>query len=391
MTPFNNKKELNRIIENYISGKATPQEIDFIEAYYQHLDQGENVLKPDEDELMTMANENFKAIKHQIARTDRSSKKINSFYYYLAAAIILITFGVGLFYSTKDAKEIFAPQNLAKKIDVLPGTDKAILTLADGSKIVLDQKVSGDITKHAGVTITKTVDGQLIYKVDPASKTSSVSFNTIQTPKGGQYQVILPDGTKVWLNAASSLKYPEVFVGMERKVELTGEAYFEVAKNKNLPFKVMSKNQNIEVLGTHFNVNTYMDDKAIKTTLIEGSIKISNSKSNKTLKAGEQAVIKDYGLAAITILNDVDTEDETAWKNGQFRFNNAGLKSILNQLERWYDIKIDYTTIPDKRYNGMVPRKAKLSEVLNMLELTGNISFEIKEGRQLRVYTKNKN
>ncbi|RZL36239.1 MAG: FecR family protein [Pedobacter sp.] len=389
MTSFNNKKELNKIIENYVSGKATPEEIKFIEAYYQHLDQGENILKPDEEELITMADENFRAIKHNIANSN-SKTKANPFYYYVAAAIILIAFGFGIFYNNNGKKAIVAQQDLTKKIDVLPGGDKAILTLADGSKIVLDQKANGNISSHAGVTISKTDDGQLIYKVDASSKKSSIiAFNTIETPKGGQYQVILPDGTKVWLNAASSLKYPEAFIGNERKVELTGEAYFEVAKNKNLPFRVLSKNQEIEVLGTHFNVNNYMDDKTAKTTLLEGSINISNSKSKKTLKAGEQAVIKDYGLAAIQVLIDVDTDGETAWKNGQFRFNNAGLKTILNQLERWYDIKIDYTTVPEKRYNGMVPRKAKLSEVLNMLELTGNISFEIKEGRQLKVYTKN--
>lgn len=391
MTSLNNKKELNRIIENYVSGKATPEEIDFIEAYYQYLEQGENTLKSDDENLTIMADENFKAIKHNIS--DHKSKiKANPFYYYVAAAIILIAFGFGVFYNNNDRKEIVAQQDLTKRIDVLPGTDKAILTLADGSKIVLDDKTNGDISQHAGVTISKTDDGQLIYKVDASSKNSSaIAFNTIETPKGGQYQIILPDGTKVWLNAASSLKYPEAFIGSERKVELTGEAYFEVAKNKNLPFRVMSKNQEIEVLGTHFNVNNYMDDKAAKTTLLEGSIIISNSKSKKVLKAGEQAIIKNYGMAEIEVLSNVDADDETAWKNGQFRFNNAGLKTILNQLERWYDIKIDYSTVPEKRYNGMVPRKAKLSEVLKMLELTGNISFEIKEGRQLKVYTKNNN
>lgn len=388
MTSFNNKKELNRIIENYVSGKATPQEIEFIEAYYQHLEKGENVVQGNADELSALAEEGFKAVKHNIANS-KTKSKLNPFYYYTAAAIILIAFGIGVFYNTSDRKKILVAQEITKKIDVLPGGDKAILTLADGSKIILDDRANGDINKHAGVTIAKTVDGQLIYKVDVSSKTSSISFNTIETPKGGQYQVILPDGTKVWLNAASSLKYPEAFVGKERSVELTGEAYFEVAKNKNLPFRVISKNQEIEVLGTHFNVNSYMDDMTIKTTLIEGSINISNSKSKKTLKAGEQAVIKDYGLAAIQVLTNVDTDDETAWKNGQFRFNNAGLKTILNQLERWYDIKIDYNKLPEKRYNGMVPRKAKLSEVLNMLELTGNISFEILEGKKLKVYTKN--
>ncbi|RZL44269.1 MAG: FecR family protein [Pedobacter sp.] len=385
MTSFNNKKELNRIIENYVSGKATPDEIKFVEAYYKYLGQAEEALEMDINEF---SDENFKAIQTKINKAEAKKRKANPFYWYAAAAVILISFGVGAFFMMNDEKTVVAHQEAKKVLDVLPGVDKAFLTLADGSKIILDDQKKGDILKSAGVTISKTADGQLIYMVNADySSSKNVGFNTIATPKGGQYQVILPDGTKVWLNAASSLRYPEIFNGPERKVELTGEAYFEVAKNKSHPFKVLSKSQEIEVLGTHFNVNTYMDDKSIKTTLLEGSIKITNQKESKILKPNEQALLTDYGMGAIKILN-VDTDDETAWKNGQFRFNNASLKTILNQLERWYDVKIDYATVPEKRYNGMVPRKSKLSEVLNMLELTGNISFEIKEGRQLKVYTK---
>ncbi|TKC05493.1 FecR family protein [Pedobacter polaris] len=392
MIPFKNKKDLESIIKNYVSGKATAEEIKFIEAYYQYLGKGSDILaEKTKEELDALATENYKTIQAKITQS-KTKRKIIPLYRYAAAAVVLISLSIGAFYTitVNNKKTLVATKELAKKNDVLPGVDKAILTLADGSRIVLDNHTSGNISEKAGVTISKTGDGQLLYKINAKSdiKSAAIAYNTIETPKGGQYQVILPDGTKVWLNAASSLKYPEIFAGNERKVELTGEAYFEVAKNKALPFRVMSKNQEIEVLGTHFNVNTYMDDKSIKTTLLEGSIKISNQKSVKILKPGEQAVIQNYGLAAINILANVDTDDETAWKNGQFRFNNANLKTILNQLERWYDIKIDYSTVPEKRYNGMVPRKAKLSEVLSMLELTGNISFEILEGRKLKVYTK---
>lgn len=390
MSSYKSKKDLQKIIENYVSGKATAEEIKFVETYYQQLDKENDVLAgASETDLKSFAEENFSAIQQKIKFGKAENKKF-PIYRYVAAAIILLTVGLGAFYLTNDKQSTITLSKTKTKIDVLPGKDKAILTLADGSKIILDQSAEGEISKSNGVTISKTADGQLVYKVNAASvvNTKSLAYNTIETPKGGQYQVILPDGTKVWLNAASSLKYPALFANNERKVELTGEAYFEVAKEKSHPFRVISKNQTVEVLGTHFNINAYADDKAIKTTLLEGSVKVNNQAFTKTLKPNEQAFTNNYGLGTIAILQ-VDTDDETAWKNGEFRFNNAGLKDILHQLDRWYDLKIDYNNIPAKRFNGMVPRKAKLSEVLNMLELTGNISFEILEGKQLKVYNKN--
>jgi transmembrane sensor len=385
-----NQKNLNRIIERYVAGKATDDEIRFVEAYYQHLEKGEDVLETlEKGELDAFMEENYQATLLNIQQR-KNSKRVFPLYKYAAAVLILIGFASGFWYLTKDHTVIkFQTVANNQPLDVLPGVDKAILTLADGSKIVLDNAKSEMLVEKSGLTISKTKDGQLVYKVSNVeSKGTTVAYNTIETANGNQYQILLPDGTKVWLNAASSLKYPEIFRGSERKVMLTGEAYFEVAKNKNMPFKVESNHQNVEVLGTHFNINSYMDDQTIKTTLIEGSIKVSNANYAKTLKPGEQSVINNFGLGNILITNNIETEDEVAWKNGLFRFNNAGLKSILGQLERWYDIKIDYQSVPNKRYNGMVPRKAKLSEVLNMLELTGNISFKIEEGRNLKVLPK---
>jgi transmembrane sensor len=390
MSSYKSKKDLHQIIDNYVSGTATAEEIKFIEAYYLQLEKENDVLaNASEADLKSFAEENFEAIQQKIKSGKAENRKF-PIYRYAAAAIILLAVGLGTFYLTNDKRPTVIQSKVKRKIDVLPGVDKAILTLADGSKIVLDQLKEGEISKSKGVTISKTSYGQIIYTVDPsiAENVKSLAYNTIETQKGGQYQVILPDGTKVWLNAASSLKYPSLFAKDERKVELTGEAYFEVAKQKNHPFRVISKNQIVEVLGTHFNINAYADDKVIKTTLLEGSVKVSNPQFTKTLKPNEQAYIKNYGSEAITILL-ADTDDETAWKNGEFRFNNASLKAILYQLDRWYDLKVDYNNIPAKRYNGMVSRKAKLSEVLNMLELTGNISFEIMEGKKLRVYNKN--
>lgn len=390
MDPNGNQKNLNRIIKRYVDGEANDDEIRFVEAYYQNLEKEKDILDTlEKEELDGLVEENYQATLLNIQQS-KNNKRLIPFYKYAAAAVLFIGFVSGYLYLSKD--KVTTHNQLivkGKELDVLPGVDQAILTLADGSKIVLDNAKNEKLVEKNGLTISKTEDGQLVYQVSNVTpKGTTVAYNTIETAKGNQYQILLPDGTKVWLNAASSLKYPEIFRGSERKVVLTGEAYFEVAKNKNMPFKVETNHQNVEVLGTHFNINSYMDDQTIKTTLIEGSIKVSNANYTKTLQPGEQSIINNFGLGNILISNNIDTDDEVAWKNGLFRFNNAGLKSILGQLERWYDVKIDYQSVPNKRYNGMVPRKAKLSEVLNMLELTGNISFKIEEGRNLKVLPK---
>lgn len=390
MKPKVNQNDLNKMIKRYVAGTATAEEILFIEAYYKHLDKEANILDQlKEEELETLGEVGFQRVLANIKQPTKNRKSI-PFYKYIAAAVVFIAFISGFLYFSKD-RVITQNTLLVKKqkIDVLPGVDKAILTLSDGSKIVLDDAKNEKIVEKAGLVISKTTDGQLLYKVSSTlPKSATIAYNTIATSKGNQYQVLLPDGTKVWLNAASSLKYPEVFTGNERKVILSGEAYFEVAKNKDMPFRVHSRNQDVQVLGTHFNINSYSDDQSIKTTLLEGAIKVSNANFSKILKPGEQSLVENNGLGNINVIKNIDLDGEIAWKKGLFSFNNVALKTILIQLERWYDIKIDYQSIPDKRYNGMVPRKSNLSEVLNMLELTGNISFKIEEGRRLKVISK---
>lgn len=390
MKPKVNQNDLNRMIKRYVAGTATAEEILFIEAYYKHLDKEANILDQlKEEELEILGEVGFQRVLANINQPTKNRKSI-PFYKYIAAAVVFIAFISGFLYFSKD-RVITQNTLLVKKqkIDVLPGVDKAILTLSDGSKIVLDDAKNEKIVEKAGLVISKTTDGQLLYKVSSTlPKSATIAYNTIATSKGNQYQVLLPDGTKVWLNAASSLKYPEVFTGNERKVILSGEAYFEVAKNKDMPFRVQSRNQDVQVLGTHFNINSYSDDQSIKTTLLEGAIKVSNANFSKILKPGEQSSVENNGLGNINVIKNIDVDSEIAWKKGLFSFNNVALKTILIQLERWYDIKIDYQSIPDKRYNGMVPRKSNLSEVLNMLELTGNISFKIEEGRRLKVISK---
>jgi len=403
---MNAQKDLQRSIERYISGKATAEEIRFVENYYQYLDKNQEVLgKSNSTELKDLEEENLQqlllAIHHPVQKPKRLVLR------YSIAAAILFILGFGILYFTKE-QPLIAIQKVAnsdKEIDILPGKDRAILTLADGSKVILDDVKDGKISETGNLTITKTKSGQLIYQANAVpTKTGAIAYHTIETPRGGQYQVFLPDGTKVWLNASSSLTYPVQFTESERKVKLIGEAYFEVAKmsfnklrmtdikgkreegTRRIPFFVNTGNQLLEVLGTHFNVNGYMDEQTIKTTLVEGSVKVSNlnTQSSKIIKPGQQSIIGSQTF----LIGDVDTDDETAWKDGLFRFNNSNLKNILYQLERWYDIKIDYANLPNKRFNGMIPRKVKLSEVLNMLELTGSIDFKIDRQRQLKVLTK---
>ncbi|MDN3586721.1 FecR family protein [Pedobacter aquatilis] len=391
MNSFPNRKDLEKIVERYLSGKANADEIQFIEEYYNFLGKTDESsdINPAED-IKNLEQLNFEAIKEKIAHNKKT--RISPLYKYIsaAAALVLIFTGIYYFQINKTSKLLATTQAQRKHLDILPGKNKAILTLADGSKVVLDENTSSDISDQDGIRISKEKDGQLVYTIVNNSllnQHKNIAYNTISTPRGGQYQVILPDGSRVWLNAASSLKYPEAFTGKQRLVVLTGEAYFEVAKNKSMPFHVVSQNQNVEVLGTHFNINSYLDDNTVKTTLLEGSVKVSNLKFSKTLKPGEQAISGIGGEASIKIAADVDTDDETAWKNGLFQFNDSQLKVILSQLERWYDIKIDYSDVPAKRFNGMVPRKSKLSEVLKMLEKTGNIKFQLEEGRKLKVLT----
>lgn len=390
MKPKVNQKYLNRMIKRYVDGTANAEEILFIEAYYKHLDKEANILDQlKAEELETLGEIGFQRVLANINQPTKNRKSI-PFYKYIAAAVVFIAFISGFLYFSKD--NVIEPNKLivkGNKIDVLPGVDKAILILSDGSKIVLDDAKNENIVEKAGLVISKTTDGQLLYKVSSTlPKSATIAYNTISTSKGNQYQILLPDGTKVWLNAASSLKYPEVFTGNERKVILSGEAYFEVAKNKDMPFIVQTRNQDVQVLGTHFNINSYSDEQSIKTTLLEGAIKVTNANFSKILKPGEQSLVENNGLGNINVIKNIDVDSEIAWKKGLFSFNNVALKTILIKLERWYDIKIDYQSIPDKRYNGMVPRKSNLSEVLHMLELTGNISFKIEEGRRLKVISK---
>jgi transmembrane sensor len=262
--------------------------------------------------------------------------------------------------------------------DIQPGSNKATLTLADGSNIALDSAHTGSITRQGSVQVLKLADGGLKYKAEEGTGAGAVvvAYNVLSTPKGGQYRLTLPDGSQVWLNAASSIRYPTAFSGAERKVEITGEAYFEIAQNPAMPFRVQTVNHlgdadpmTIQVLGTHFNVNAYADEDEVKTTLLEGAVKIKKGNSSGLLKPGQQARLRKDG--AIDLVTDADVEQAIAWKNGVFEFDGEELPVIMRQIARWYDVDVVYEgKIPSDPFTGRVSRNTTLSGVLKILKLS---------------------
>jgi len=300
-----------------------------------------------------------------------------------AAAVVIFGLFTIIFLHSKHDHQQIAQENPVKPLlhDIAPGGNKAILTLADGKKIVLDTASNGTLAQQGGIKVIKT-GAQLNYS--SSSNPAEVLYNTITTPKGGQYQLTLSDGSKVWLNAASSLHFPTAFSGKERKVELTGEGYFEVTKNKEKPFIVSANNTSIEVLGTHFNINAYSDEKSIKTTLLEGSVKVSKGNVITLIAPGEQARVNNLS-GDITVKKDVDLDEAVAWKNGKFVFQSEDIKSIMRQLERWYDVNVVYgKNVTDEEFIGSISRQVNISQILEMLEKAGSVDFEIK-GRTIIV------
>ena len=296
-----------------------------------------------------------------------------------AAASIAIVMGAGLFYYQD---RVASRQSGVVNQDIGPGANKAFLTLANGKKISLTDAAQGAIATQAGITITKTADGQLIYSVGQSEGNTSATtaYNTIETPKGGQYRVQLPDGTAVWLNAQSSLRYPASFYSLsERRVELSGEAYFQVAKDKAHPFIVKSSGQTVKALGTHFNISSYADEPAAKTTLLEGLVQLNGQ---IMLKPGEQAILPASGEVRV---NKVDLDEAVAWKNGKFIFADENIESIMRKLERWYNVEVSYVGVPsNETFTASISRFDHISKILDKLSYTNNVHFKI-EGRRILV------
>jgi transmembrane sensor len=384
-----NKEQTDILIKKFLNRQCTVDEINILmQAFGQP--QNEEALKAAilnyfETEAETEIKPDIEAavqeVHYNLITQIRKDTAISKSRYGLmwskvaAAAAILIFISTGAyFYLKKEAIKPLPNQMAAKQLqnDVLPGSNKAVLTLGNGKKIELNEVKNGVVARQNGTAIIKTKSGQLINRIEREDKLADdlqVSYNTITTARGGQYQVILPDGSKVWLNAASSLKYPTAFKGAERNVELTGEAYFEVAKNATMPFYVKSAGQTVKVLGTHFNINAYEDERVIKTTLLEGSIQIAYQQAKALIKPGETARIT-LGLAnKIIVDEDLDTGDAVAWKDGYFQFNHSDIQTVMRQISRWYDVTVSYRgAVSSKDFGGAIQRNLSLSQVLHILE-----------------------
>lgn len=301
----------------------------------------------------------------------------------IAASFIGLAFVIALLVYKKKPGIPVAQNNLTHhlfKNDVPPASKNATLTLSNGLRVVLNDKPDGKISNQGNTKITKT-GGMLSYNAGVQGQ-DQVAYNTVATTNGEHFEIELPDGSMVWLNAASSIRFPTAFVTAERKVEITGEAYFEVAKNKNKPFIVKTNHAEVQVLGTHFNVMNYEDEPVSKTTLLEGSIKYTTKASSVTLKPGEQSQL--YRNGEVKVATGFEAEDVIGWKNGSLHFENMDIQSIMRQLARLYDVEIVYNRKVSDRFYADLPSRSNLSDVLKVLELTGKVAFDI-QGKKIIV------
>lgn len=395
------RDEFVALYEKYEAGNCTPAETALLKQYQDDFNLSEH---PWDSTLMGEKEDTGHAIYAKIMSAERTGqhariKQMRRIWLPAAAILLLIMTAVIYMRSAKgriNAGAMAGNLNTRFKNDVLPGGNKALLTLANGSSIILDSAQKGLLTQQGSANVIKTNNGQLSYKVNSSSD-APVSFNTISTPRGGQYQVVLPDGSSVWLNAASSLRFPTAFTGRERRVELSGEGYFAITKDPARPFKVTvlppaatggssdaspqpptpDRLLEVEVLGTEFNVKAYGDEDAISTTLVTGAVVLGHAGKNWLLHPGQQASLENTG--AMHMDNDADVDEATAWKNGRFEFN-GNIKDIMRQIARWYDVAVKYEgNVSDKSFVFATPRTANVSEVLKILELTGSIHFLIED------------
>ena len=331
-------------------------------------------------------------VQNTRVRPNRSIGVISLHWWKYAAAAVVLLLSLSYWFVRQRPQERLVSQSVTSEIN--PGGNKAMLTLSDGRVINLDEARMGTVAEQVGMKINKTSEGQLVYQAGKSvnGPAGVWDFNKISTPRAGQYKVNLPDGTRVWLNALSSIRFPAVFGPDERRVEMTGEAYFEVAKSQRadhrlVPFRVVSKGQLIEVTGTHFNVNAYQDERAITTTLLEGSVKVLQTMGGRhpgvRLKPGEQSVIEADKLISV---RRMDPEGAVAWKDGYFRYNKTDIGEVMRQMSRWYDIDVYYQDkiMPTDRFTGFVSRSVTLGNALKMLEEVGSVKFTI-EGKKVLV------
>ncbi|WP_295120483.1 FecR family protein [uncultured Chitinophaga sp.] len=377
---------ISQLLKQVLDGSATADVLAELQLYLREDEEGAytaqiNAVLNDLPDHLPAANQGeLNHVVEAVLAVEKQPVKVKRMrFYWPAAAAVLLLAATGTFFLLRPAKPLTELAQQTVVNDALPGSSKATLTLDDGAVITLDS--AGNQVLVKGAVNIRQQGGKLSYDVQDGAAT--VGYNTLRTPRGGQFQLTLPDGTGVWLNAASSIRFPTVFNGNERKVEVTGEAYFEVAKNAAMPFRVKVDELNtVEVLGTSFNINAYEDEQSIKTTLVFGAVRVWNGQQSAILKPGEQA----QAANGIRTTNSVNVNKVVAWKNGVFDFSHAELKEVMRQLSRWYDIEVEYQgTAPTTEFWGKMGRNLSLLQVLKGLEGAG-VKFRIENnGKKLVV------
>jgi transmembrane sensor len=376
--------DIKELAEKWATGKLSEEESSWLEKWYAGFDDTKvhvtGSRHPDSEALRSAMLNN---IRTELKIGKRPVAEFFSFKRVaIAASVILFSVVCAYYFLPKEQPSYTA--SLIKN-DLAPGSNKAILTLSNGKQIFLDGSKSGHLGTEGSTMVNKTDSGSISYLASGKSPLTAIVYNTMTTPKGGQYSVVLADGTKVVLNAGSSITYPVIFTGSERKVKLTGEAYFEVAHNKLKPFHVETKDQDVQVLGTHFNINAYTEETSTRTTLLEGSVKVSligATSESLVLVPGQQAVVHDAQMTRLT----VDAEDATAWKDGLFVFDNETLEHALVKISRWYDLQVVYEDEAARKITvgGSVSRFERVSGLLHLFERSGKVHFKL-SGKTLTV------
>lgn len=371
------KKDATDLLNRYRNGQVSEEEKTLVESWYAEYTQNAATPEIDDQELENNREEILRRILSEVS----DQRKINYRRLISIAAFAILIIYAGVFFIKQRKPHQDQPALAAKKdnSNLLPGGNRAMLILSNGNTINLNDTKNGALANEKGVLIHKNANGRITY--DRAGRNASHEanvFNTVVTPKGGQYQLVLGDGTKVWLNAASTLKYPVTFSGPKREIELSGEAYFEVAHDQHKPFRVISNGQTVEVLGTHFNVNAYPDEKITRTTLLEGSVKVLAGEMSSKIKPGEQVQFKDGHLA----VTPADIEEAIAWKKGFFYFKDADIQTVMRQLSRWYDVSVKYEgQVPTREFSGQMNKNITASQLMHILSIE-QIHYRI-EGRTI--------
>jgi len=378
------KEEYVLLYEKVTSGHCTPEEKRLFEQYYDDFSLDvprwdENVLGSEKEITQSI----FRKLNKSIRK--RKDRQTNT-YWYVAAALFVVTSIVLSLYIVQYNHQQTIKQNQALAIKKAKASNQVLLSLSDGSNIVLSDSDKGVLANQNNVLIRKDTSRTLIYDATAVNNESNVAYNTIVIPKRKEYQLLLPDGSKVWLNAESSLKFPVAFVGKTREVELTGEAYFEVAKNRAKPFIVTVNDTKVEVLGTQFNVNAYT--AFVNTTLVEGSVKLNHRDKEVILRPGQSGINANDRF----IIRSADIEEITAWKNGYFVFRNESIQSIMEKISRWYNITVRYEgDVAQRAFYGKVSKYDDVADLLKSMELTGIVKFKLmpednrNEGRRVIV------